>query len=134
MNQPIPIPIAVAAPTREVWKYGPLHTGHNSIQLPKHARILSIGKQTTDAGREEIFLWALVDPAETTKWEHCFDLIVTGAPVPAQARFLGTLLLRNGNYVLHIFDRTGHQHAVLPEDRAPEHRPTTQARITPTAP
>ena len=82
-----------------VWKFA-IGDPESPISLPRGAEILSVAVQ-----RGVVCLWALVDPEQPREDRH---LVVagTGQDVPDErGRFLGTVLLADGDLVFHIWDR-----------------------------
>lgn len=91
----------------------------NSLQvdLPKGAKVLSVGFQLTDLlngdhYREDLFLWAQFDSVEKDTLEpHYFVIAPTGKPIVntcGQLIFVGTALSSNTKpypLVIHVFER-----------------------------
>jgi hypothetical protein len=70
-----------------------------ALDLPKGAKVLSVQNQNNIP-----CLWALVDPAKPKEKRH-FRILGTGQPVGGTAgTFLGTVLLNNGHFVIHVFE------------------------------
>jgi len=70
------------------------------IELGENAVILSTGEQD---GKPHV--WALIHPEDTPR-KHKFIVLGTGDPIPHNGLpgcFLGTVILDNGSYVIHIF-------------------------------
>jgi len=77
-------------------------SGRQSLLLPKGAEILAVGVQDD----YNLQLWTLVDVMYAPEWvERTLLVYATGEyqqePV---GKHLGTLLLQNGAYVLHVFE------------------------------
>ncbi len=101
-----------------IWKFPVSIDDHFTLQMPRGAKVLSVGVQATpQAGpprpadqREVPFLWALVDPDPDlgTETRH-FLLAGTGHPRPdlewLKIVFIGTFQLRGGALVFHLFER-----------------------------
>lgn len=85
----------------KIWKYSFLH-GENEIRMPLDAEVVHVATQGEGAG-ETATLWAKVDvnkPKETRR----FYAAHTGEEVPDDAEYLGTAVLYDGGYVLHLFE------------------------------
>jgi len=77
--------------------------GAQSISMPKGARVLSV-----HATHESACVWALGDPHAPME-KHRFGVVPTGEEwqsddEEALGSFIGTVHLRGGTYVVHIFD------------------------------
>ena len=74
-----------------------------TIKLPKGATILSCGVQN----KENVYIWAKVDPNQTETVETKFYIFGTGWDIPDEIdnglRFIGTYMLNDGMYVFHVF-------------------------------
>jgi len=72
--------------------------------MPRGAEILSVDKQGGDT-ENSIRLWALVEPSAPQVERHVF-VIGTGHQVddPELGRFIGTVLLYEGEIVAHVFE------------------------------
>lgn len=85
---------------KTVYKYPLEVKGAQKVSLPMGARILSVMNQ-----REEIVLYAYVDPeqTETEDW-HVF-VLATGEPrgMHPEAEFLGTVAMMDGSLMFHVF-------------------------------
>ena len=71
-----------------------------TVLLPKDASILKIGMQNGG-----LYIWALVDPNETTKVERTFEVVGTGHSFDyndLKYRFVDTIF--DGPLVWHIFE------------------------------
>jgi hypothetical protein len=84
---------------KSIYKY-PLEINDNiALDLPKGAKVLSIGNQNNIP-----CLWALVDPAKP-KEKRRFRVLQTGQSVKGDiGTFIGTVLLNNGHFVIHVFE------------------------------
>lgn len=73
-----------------------------TLSLPAGAQILSVAMQ-----RDEVCLWALIDPKATKVQDRTFEIFGTGHPIPQgiQRKFLGTVLTHGGALVWHVFER-----------------------------
>ncbi len=85
--------------TKRILKYI-LPTAHSShkVLMPFGAEILSLQVQ-----RGEITIWALCSETGTPGM-RCFSLYETSQKVDGKGKFVGTALLNDGYYVLHVFD------------------------------
>lgn len=84
-----------------VYKYEVPLTDDFAIDMPCGARILSVQVQNG-----EPVLWALVDP-EARELRRHFRLAGTGHMIdqaPADLLFIGTMQLRGGALVFHLFE------------------------------
>jgi hypothetical protein len=87
----------------------PVYTGdHGEVELPAGARILSVGTQVRMPDEEEIFLWALVEPAvEEVREKVALCVVGTGHPLPPDAdpdKFIGTVHFKSQPLVFHVFE------------------------------
>ncbi len=70
------------------------------LEMPIGARVLHVGVQDN----EQLCLWALVNPKGETK-TRSFRIAGTGHEVAgASPTHLGTALMHNGTFVLHVFE------------------------------
>lgn len=85
---------------KTIYKYEISKYGCRDIRMPKGAKILS-----THLQHNEPVIWALVDTSEPTV-SRSINVHTTGSDVGEDdtSRFIGTLLLDDGKYVVHIFD------------------------------
>jgi hypothetical protein len=77
------------------------YSGLLVLALPANAEIISTGVQN-----DMPVFWALVNP-ENNLERRCFSLYKTGDDIDFVAgknRFIGTYSLRNGKYILHLFE------------------------------
>lgn len=74
-----------------------------TMELPKGTAILSCGLQN----KENICVWAKVDPNQTEMVEVEFYIIGTGWPIPDNIdnglQYIGTVMISDGLYVYHVF-------------------------------
>ena len=70
------------------------------IRLPKNAKILSVQEQ-----KNEVVLWAEVDPSEKEKEVQSLQLLITGEPIEdhGEREFISTVQLDGGGFILHVF-------------------------------
>jgi hypothetical protein len=88
-----------------VYKYAvPGYHQPFTLDLPKGAQILSVRLQHNLPQ-----IWALVDLDKPVERRY-FIVVETGEPLAlpvSWVKFLGTLLLEGGHYVLHLFEIIG---------------------------
>lgn len=86
---------------KTIWKF-PIPLGAVPIEMPRGARVLSVGQQ-----QDQPMLWALVDPAKDVE-RRVFLPLGTGHSLPddvnVEWEFLGTTHLRGGAIVVHVFE------------------------------
>lgn len=88
-----------------VWKFewpSAFFSGVAEINMPRGAEVIHAAEQFG-----KIQLWARVDPAALIEPKR-FALCLTGAPAPTilDGRFIATLILNGGSFVVHIFEQT----------------------------
>jgi hypothetical protein len=85
---------------KTIWKFPLPFQEHITLQFPKGALLLSVQNQ-----REQICLWALVDPAAPLRPRE-FQIVGTGHQVADAARllFVGSVQTHEGAFVWHIFE------------------------------
>lgn len=83
---------------RKIYKYTLQPETGQYLTLPKGSQILSAKVQ-----HERICLWCNVDVQTTLEEVHFVYSVPTGEEVPVDAVFIGTVLLDEGSFVLHIF-------------------------------
>ncbi len=81
----------------KVWKFG-IVDPEAPVAMPNGAQVLSVGVQ-----RERVCIWALVNPNEPATLRR-FVIVPTGEQVPGHGRFLGTVMLRDGALVFHVWE------------------------------
>lgn len=87
-----------------IWKYNLFLTGQLSIQMPKGAKVLSVG--VDPQGYDSI--WAFIPDENAEKEERVFYCIGTGwdieqvVPSDTEIEFIGTIC--GSPYVWHIFE------------------------------
>lgn len=83
----------------KIFKYHINIPGSDIIEMPEGSEILYVGNQYNS-----VFLWAKVDSTRKLT-KRKFIVCNTGDDLPANTKkFLGTVLLNEGSYVLHIFE------------------------------
>lgn len=84
-----------------IWKKVLLPQTVQKVEVPKGAEILSVMGQ-----HERVVIWFRCNPDNALE-TRAIAIIGTGheAPEASESRFIGTVLLENGNLVLHIFER-----------------------------
>jgi hypothetical protein len=94
-----------------IYKY--LLQDTQNIELPKGARILSVGQQ-----KNMIFIWAVIDPTQPKEIRR-FHVFGTGHLVPEHIAncgyFIGTVHLFDGALVFHVFEDFQVQYPSTPE-------------------
>jgi hypothetical protein len=89
---------------RAVWKFSkPLNELQDliSFSMPAGSKVLSVANQD-----ENLCVYVLVDP-ESTNVQRPFRVTGTGHPVEGSLgvkSFVGTVLFRDGTFVLHVFE------------------------------
>lgn len=84
--------------TDTVWKYSlPIRDEPPTLRVPVGAEVLHVGQQNL---RTEVVMWARVRPDQPLV-ERQFIVRGTGHPVPADARYVGTVVLPL--LVWHVF-------------------------------
>jgi hypothetical protein len=89
----------VRDPNTQIWKFLLEVTDRAGVLMPQGAEILHVGVQGTN-----IYVWAKIDTKATTSMRW-FYVVGTGHDMPLKAgQYLGTVHLRNGALVFHIFE------------------------------
>ncbi len=85
---------------KAIWKFT-LEASSTIIDMPKDASILSVQTQN-----DIPCIWALVS-IEAEKEKRCFDAFQTGQHISCdiERKYIGTVQLSNGDFVIHIFER-----------------------------
>lgn len=84
----------------QIWKFALAPDDKQTIAMPIGATLLSVHMQD---GRPCI--WAEVNPTEKS-YPRMIEMFGTGQPIDGAARkFLGTILLAEGQFVFHVFER-----------------------------
>lgn len=92
---------------KEVWKFeidlDKAVRNHYTLLVPRNSLVISVNAQ-----REKVCLWMLVDPDEKEKETRKYIAAGTGKgfTYDSAMNFLGTVLLRGGLLVYHIFEQT----------------------------
>lgn len=85
------------------WNVVDDHKNPYTIELPKGAEVLSCGLQN----KENVCIWAMVDPNQTEMIEAEFYIFGTGWNIPDDItnslRFIGTYMISDGMFVYHVF-------------------------------
>ncbi len=83
-----------------IWKFPvPVRAEPTMVAMPIGARILSVQTQ-----REEICIWALVDPDEDRE-ERRFLVVATGQTFdPTGMDYLGTVQINGGIRIFHVWE------------------------------
>jgi hypothetical protein len=76
--------------------------------MPRGSKVLHVHAQATIFGRSDVFLWVLIDDAETRMEQRVFILKETGQLIVHFGdNYIGTAHLKDYNdddYVLHVFE------------------------------
>jgi hypothetical protein len=83
-----------------VWKFVlDLNAGREAVDMPSGATVLDVQMQ-----HDQLTMWAEVDPDGPLR-ARMFVWYGTGHPMPpAFRKFLGTVQLEHGHFVLHVFE------------------------------
>lgn len=87
-----------------IYKYMIAPVKEQRVPLPKGARILSF-----DQVSNMTYIWALVDPDAESEI-RTFHLYATGCEISAKPEnlvFIGTAIVDDGRYVVHLFEVKG---------------------------
>lgn len=105
-----------AAPGNVVWKFGPLYPKANTIEMPKGAKILTVGWQSVGGTSSGLFVWALVNPT-APKEQRRVGVLPTGfETVPDDGfayKYLGTAHNMDNGSVWHFFEAEDATKALL---------------------
>ncbi len=82
-----------------VYKYSFIISDGVTLMLPQGAELLHVAQQHD---LHELCVWARVDPSRP-KVPRCINVRGTGHP-DADGIYVGTVILRGGAIVLHVFD------------------------------
>jgi hypothetical protein len=83
-----------------IWKYAIPVDHEFTIKMPKGALIL---KAATQYGLP--VMWAMVDPA-AEKEKRAFFIVETGVSFSKAGQYIGSFLMHNDTYVIHLFEAT----------------------------
>lgn len=84
---------------KKIFKYKIEDSHITSVEMPQCAEILCVKNQSG-----VICIWAIVEE-NATYTKRYFECYATGMPLPdAKRSYIGTVLLDDGLYVLHIFE------------------------------
>ena len=85
-----------------IWKYPLEVTDYQELELPKGAKILSVGESRDG----ELALWALIPHGPLEKEKRKFRIAGTGHFItPSETQnFIGTVITNDGFLVWHIFE------------------------------
>lgn len=84
---------------KAIYKYQIHGPGSVVIEMPRGAILLHAREQNDTA-----CIWAQVDPSEPPEYRRVFAVETGMTIVPDGGRYLGTAIMINGRYVLHIFE------------------------------
>lgn len=86
---------------RQIQKYVLNLSGDTSLYLPEGVVMLHVGLQ-----HEVPMIWLAVPEVVVKRKEYKITGFLTGGAVPYTACYIGTVLIDNGNFVVHYFDMT----------------------------
>lgn len=88
---------------RTIYRYKLGLDDFSSINLPVGAEVLSISNERVNT-HIEIEMWAAVDTNRPLVTRQ-FAVVGTGHAMPeGSAKFIGTVMVDNGEYVFHVFE------------------------------
>lgn len=83
----------------KIWKYELKDLGKQMIEIPEHAKFLSLHIQNGNP-----CMWFIVNP-NNNKINRKFEIYATGQDIYlADRKFIGTFLVNNGSLVFHVFE------------------------------
>lgn len=82
----------------QVWKYELKSLTPNVLAIPRDAQFLALQLQNGAP-----MMWFSVNP-DAPKQERIFNIVGTGHEVPETAKYFGTIQIREGAIVLHVFE------------------------------
>lgn len=82
---------------RVIWKFE-LDVGVNRLKMPPISKLLYVAEQYG-----ALCIWAEC-LENTAPGERCIEVVLTGSKVPRDAKYVGTVLLRDGSFVVHVYD------------------------------
>lgn len=93
--------------SRKIYRYRLHVTDVVNLDLPKGAKVLSVGPPRDDS--DQLDLWALVDVLPDglpmVDESRTFRIIGTGNPMPDfHGLFVGTVPMFNGALIFHVFE------------------------------
>lgn len=96
---------------KTVWKFELGREGRTLVKMPRGAEVLcvqAISAMGILTGRDEPYLWALVDP-DAEQEERVFETYGTGHAIDAEEyrNYVGTYTMLNGALVFHVFECLG---------------------------
>lgn len=91
-----------------VWKYTLPVDDEQWIEMPADAEILFVASQRGEISF--VSLWAKVDPSRPRVSRRIL-ICGTGHPVAADAAYIGSVIVANGDIVWHVFD--GHEEGAV---------------------
>jgi len=84
-----------------IWKFG-LGLGGQVVEMPVGAKILHVGEQ-----RGRPTMWAACDPGKNglaDRVKRRVHVVMTGEEEPLGAKYVGTVILAGGDFVVHVYD------------------------------
>jgi len=89
---------------KKIYKYKLQITDKQQVQMPKDSLLLSVHRVG-----EDLCLYALVDPNTPQVDIRHIEVVGTGNPIKydmgIERKFLGTVVLLDGKFVAHVFER-----------------------------
>lgn len=87
-----------------VWKYTLRFSGHNTVDMPRGAKILRV-----DVQHNVVTFWALVDPKEPSETRR-LRVVATGEEITERNfEYVGTFFGERSSLVFHVFEVRGEQ-------------------------
>ena len=89
--------------SKVIWKYPIKPVGETELEIPFNSVVLSAG---VIGGA--CYIWVLLDPEETFIISKYVNSVETGQSFDSEEwdRFVGTLMLDNGLYIIHVLCRS----------------------------
>ena len=84
---------------RKIWKYELPHL-QTELEVPYGAQAIHVDNQ-----HNNLCVWMIVDPAESKMETKVFRVVTTGINFFAnEVEYVGTVLMKGGTYVAHVFE------------------------------
>jgi len=91
-------------PTKRVVNKYELPPGRTSVQMPRGAKLLSVGRSSSEYAQDRLYVWALVEPGGPME-PRVFHVVPTGKELPDGVRtHVGTVHGVEGWMVFHVFE------------------------------
>ncbi len=87
---------------KAVWKSKVVLEDIQEIEMPVGSEILKFHQQGNRFD-DDVSLWYLCE-TENPKEKRTFALVATGVEVLEGYKYIGTIWMMNGNFVLHLFE------------------------------